>query len=401
MNYFFFIFKSAYHDLMRNKIRTFLTTLGIVIGVLSVIILIALGLGLKQSISDQFDSLGTNLVYILPGQVFNNSGGFRASFSGSVAFDEKDLYELKKIDVAKTVIPGYQKTGKIEALGKAEFATLYGTSEEVFEARNLELDSGELFDKNSVNKKEKVVVMGPKIAEKIFGDIQSAVNQKIRIDNLSFQVIGVLKAKGGGGFGGPNFDEFVYIPYKTAFIISNSKTFTAFTLKSVSTEEVENLKLIAKEMMLKNYEEDDFTVADSKEILTTIQSIFTILNSVLVAIGAVSLIVGGIGIMNIMYVSVTERIREIGIRRAMGALAKDILFQFLAEAVLLSMLGGLIGIALSFILVFVISFFFPAYIDLFSMGMAIVVSSSIGIFFGVFPANAAAKLSPIEAIRYE
>jgi len=375
--------------------------LGIIIGVASVVLLTAFGLGLKQYISDQFDSLGTNLIYVLPGQVFNQSGGFRSSFAGSVSFDEKDLVSLKKINSLSYVVPNLQKSITIDSEGKTEIATLNGSSHEVFLARNLIPKEGRVYDKTDIDKKNKVVVLGSEIAEKLFEQPGLAIDKKIRIEDQAFKVIGVLESKGGGGFGGPNFDKFAYIPYKTGFILTGQKVFNSMVLKVKENESIEQTKEEVRETMLKRYEEDDFTVADSKEFINTIQSIFSILNSVLIAIGAVSLVVGGIGIMNIMYVSVTERIKEIGIRRSIGAMEKDILLQFLAESVLLSLLGGILGLILSYILILGVSFFFPAYIDLNSVVLAIVVSSGIGIFFGVFPARKAANLSPIEAIRYE
>jgi len=403
MNYFLFILISAYSDLMRNKVRTFLTTLGIVIGVSSVVLLQAFGLGLKAYIKGQFDSLGTNLIFVLPGSIFRSGGGgFSPSVMGtSINFDEKDLNNLKRANYAETVVPSLTKSSKIEAMGKNEYATIYGTSEEIFPTRNLEIDQGILFLKSDVNKRAKVAVIGSKIGEKLFGQAEFALDQKISIDKISFKVIGVLKSKGGGGFGGPDFDSFVYIPYKTAFLIDNKKNFSNFVIKAVSSEKINDLKNETDKILLKRYKEDDFSVAESKEILNTVESIFAMLNMVLIAIGAVSLVVGGIGIMNIMYVSVTERIREIGIRRAMGALEKDILLQFLSESVLLSLLGGILGLLLSFAIVLILRIFFPAYIDLNSMLMAILVSSAIGVGFGVFPARSAAKLLPIEAIRYE
>jgi len=403
MNYFVFIITTAYFDLMRNKARTFLTTLGIVIGVASVVLLQAFGLGLKAFIKGQFDSLGTNLVFVLPGNMFRSgSSGFGPSSMGtSISFDEKDLNNLKRINNAETVVPSSTKSSKVDGMGKSEYATIYGTSEEIFPTRNLEINSGILFSKGDINKRAKVAVIGPKIAEKLFGQAEFALDQKISIDKISFKVIGVLKTKGGGGFGGPDFDSFIYIPYKTAFLINNNKNFSNFVMKAVSSEKITDLKSETDKILLKRYKEDEFSVAESKEILNTVESIFAMLNMVLIAIGAVSLVVGGIGIMNIMYVSVTERIREIGIRRAMGALEKDILLQFLSESVLLSLLGGVLGLLLSFAIVLILRIFFPAYIDLNSMLMAIFVSSAIGVGFGVFPARSAARLLPIEAIRYE
>ncbi|MGB9707266.1 MAG: ABC transporter permease [Microgenomates group bacterium] len=400
MKYFIFLIKSSISDLMKNKVRAFLTTLGIVIGVMAVVLLLAFGLGLKNYIADQFNNLGTNLVFVLPGQVFNRSGGF-SGIRSSVTFDEKDYLSLKKAKNAMAVVPVFQKTAIVKAMGKEELSTLYGTSEEIFLIRNLTAQYGEVFKKKDLEKKAKVVVLGPEIAKKLFGDEELALEQKVRIEEQTFKVIGILQSKGGGGLGGPNFDMFVYVPYKTIFNITGKKNFNTFSLKAESEDKVELLKQEIKEIMLKKYNEDDFSVADSREIISTVQSIFSVLNMVLVGIGAISLIVGGIGIMNIMYVSVTERTREVGIRRAIGALKKDILFQFLLEAIILSLIGGLVGIIISYGIIFFVKYFFPAEISLFSVLLAILVSSAIGIFFGVFPAKKAADLSPIEAIRYE
>jgi putative ABC transport system permease protein len=400
MKYFIFLIKSAISDLMKNKVRAFLTTLGIVIGVMAVVLLLAFGVGLKNYIAQQFNNLGTNLVFVLPGQVFNRAGGF-SGIRSSVTFDEKDYLALKKAKNAVAVVPVFQKTAIVKAMGKEEVTTLYGTSEEIFVIRNLNPQYGEVFKKTDLEKKGKVVVLGPEIAKKLFGNEEIALGQKVRIEEQTFRIIGVLESKGGGGLGGPNFDMFVYVPYKTIFNITGKKNFNTFSLKTESEEKVELLKQEIKEIMLKRYNEDDFSVADSREIISTVQAIFSVLNMVLVGIGAVSLIVGGIGIMNIMYVSVTERTREVGIRRALGAFKKDILYQFLLEAVFLSLIGGIIGIIVSYGIVFFVKYFFPAEITITSMLLAISVSSVIGVFFGVFPAKKAADLSPIEAIRYE
>jgi putative ABC transport system permease protein len=400
INYFLFIIRSSFSDLLKNKLRSFLTTLGIVIGVASVVLLLAFGLGLKNYIANQFNNLGTNLVFVLPGQIFNRSGGFSALRS-SITFDEKDYLALKRADFQEAVVPIFQKPALFQAEGKEEQGSLYATSADIFFVRNLNPQLGETFAEKDFIKKAKVAVLGPEIARKLYGSEEEAIGKKIKIESQTFRVIGVLESKGGGGLGGPNLDTFVYVPYRTFFTISGEKSFNTFILKATSEEVISDLKREIEKIMLKRYQKDDFSTADAKEILSTIQAIFSVLNLVLVGIGAISLLVGGIGIMNIMYVSVTERTREIGIRRAIGALEKDILSQFLAESVILSLSGGLIGLIISFIIVTFIHRFFPAEISLLSMFIAVFVSSAIGIFFGVFPARKAAKLSPIEAIRYE
>lgn len=404
MNYFLFIFKSALEDFARNKVRTMLTSLGILIGVASVVLLIALGLGFKKYIKNQFESLGTNLVVIMPGNILGDDGGFGTS-SGTamtgIRFDEKDVVSLKKVKLAEYVVPVFMKTMTFSGQGNSELGTLNATTADIFPLRNLEIEHGEYFNKTDVNKRSKKVVLGAKIAKKIFGSLENSVGKTIKIENQAFKVTGALKAKGGGGFGGPDFDSFVYMPYKSALAFNPNKEFFSINLKVKDENSIEPLKNQVGKILEKRYEEDDFSVIEQTEILNAVSSIFSVINAILVAIAAISLLVGGIGIMNIMYVSVIERVREIGIRRSIGAFEKDILFQFLTEAVILSMLGGLLGLGLSFAIVAIIQRFFPAYINITSVIIALGVSSAIGILFGVFPARKAAKLTPVEAIRYE
>jgi len=403
MNYITSIFKSAVVDFGKNKGRTFLTSLGILIGVMSVVLLMAAGQGLKIYIQQQFESMGSNLLYVMPGNMFGEGGsGLRGAEGGmSPIFEEKDIVTLKKIKEAELVVPYYQKSVKIMFEGKTERSTLNATSEDAFLAHNFVAVYGSTFSAADNSSRNKVVVMGSKIAEKLFGDGSLAIDKKVRIDGQSFKVLGVLEPKGGGGLGGPSFDDFVYIPYKTGYIFNTEKKFIEILVKARSEEELPALKMEIKSELLKRIKDDEFSVVESTEILNTISSIFGILNIVLVAIAAISLVVGGIGILNIMYVTVTERIKEIGVRRALGARRNDILWQFLAEAVVLSVLGGAMGLGLSAIIVLLMQSIFPAYISISSILLALGTSSLIGIVFGVFPAKKAADLSPIDAIRYE
>jgi putative ABC transport system permease protein len=272
---------------------------------------------------------------------------------------------------------------------------------EMFEILNMKPQTGQLFDKADVEKKNKVIVLGANPAKKLFGSAQQAVGKSVTVKDLHFKVIGVLESKGGGGFGEPGMDDHVFLPCKAANSFNPDKKYLVVYIQMTDEKYVEHGKIDVKNLLSKRYSEDDFSVSDQKEIMNMLSSIFNVVNLVLVAIAAISLVVGGVGIMNIMYVSVVERIREIGIRRAVGALDHDILFLFLSESVVLSLAGGIIGLIFAYSVVFVIQKFFPAYISLESVLLALGTSFAIGIFFGVFPARKAAKLTPIEAIIHE
>ena len=401
MNHFIFVIKSAFEDFSRNKGRTFLTSLGIVIGVLSVVILIAFGLGLKKYINDQFQSLGSNIIRVVPGQVLKGGSFSSMGSVSAIRFDSKDVLKLQRLKSAEYVIPIVTRSILVSMGKSTEPATLYASTADIFIALNLQAQYGTIFTKTAVEKRSKIAVIGPKIAAKLFGTADAALGKMIKVDSQNFKIQGVLGSKGGGGFGGPDLDSFVYMPHTTAQVFNPDKKFLAIIVKSKSDISIASAKDEISTALLKRYKVDDFSVIDQAELLGAIEGIFGMLNTVLVAIAAVSLVVGGIGIMNIMYVTVTERIKEIGIRRALGARTSDILLQFLVESVALSILGGFIGLALAFIIVYFMQSFFPAYIDLNSVLLALGVSSVIGVIFGVFPAKKAADLSPIDAIRNE
>ena len=392
------IIKAAFADFKRNKVRTLLTSLGIMIGVLSVVMLIALGLGLKNYIEQQFESLGANLVMVMPGSGFNPDQGFGAGLVGGGAdFDERDVVKLSRIDEADYVVPVYFKTIEVESDGKQEYGYLQGVNEQSFKVMNLEVLEGEAFGKSEVQRRAKVVVLGNTLSKELYGKAEDGLGRKVEILGQRLRVIGVLKKKGDR-----EMDSSAIMPYSTTFgSINPDKTFYSIYLGIEDDEKVEEAKKRAEEVLLDRYDEEDFSVTEQSEILSTVSSIFSIINSVLIAIGSISLVVGGIGIMNIMYASVTERTKEIGIRRAIGATKEDIRKQFLIESVILSVLGGFLGLVLAGLIVIGIRFFFPAAINVWAVIAAFGVSSVIGVFFGVFPAKRAANLSPIEAIRYE
>lgn len=393
------LIRVSLNDFKRNRVRTFLTALGITIGVLSVVLLIALGLGLKNYLKQQFESLGANLVMIMPGSGIGGEGGFGgpAGLFGGVDFDEKDVSNLKRISKAKYVVPVYFDNALMKSSENEHLGYIMGMSEEAFPLMNLKLLEGESFDKSDVSARAKKVVLGNTVAENLFDNFENAIGSTIRFKNLRFKVVGVLEKKGDR-----ELDNSVVIPYKTTFgSINPDKTFWAIYLGVENKDDVEGVKEKAEQVLLKRYNGDEFAVIEQSEILSTINQIFSVVNGILIAIGSISLLVGGIGIMNIMYATVTERTKEIGIRRAVGATSNDILLQFLTESVILSVLGGAVGLILASLIVLAIRTFFPAEINLLSVVITLVISSGIGIFFGVFPAKRAAKLSPIEAIRYE
>lgn len=398
---FLHLLKTAFKDFKRNKVRTILTSLGIMIGVLSVVLLIALGIGLRNYLEEQFDNLGANLIMIFPGNVFSEDsgigGGFGPGLAAGAEFDEKDVNNLRRISELDYVVPVFFKSLVIEAGTEKRTGYVQGTNEDVFEVMNLNMEAGNHFDKSDVIKKSKIVVLGYNMADGLFGSPESAINKTVKISGQKYRVTGVAEKMGD-----QEMDNSAIMPYRTTFgRLNPSKTFFSIYLGVKSDDDIEIVKEKAEEMLIKRYDEDDFSVAEQSEILSAVNSIFAIVNAILVAIGSISLLVGGIGIMNIMYASVTERTKEVGIRRAIGATKKDILTQFLVESIILSFLGGLAGLLLASLIVLAIRTIFPAAINLLAVTITFGVSSVIGIFFGVFPARRAANLSPISAIRYE
>jgi putative ABC transport system permease protein len=395
------LLKSSVRAIFKNKSRTILTSLGIIIGVTSVILLTSIGAGLKTYVSEQFESLGANTVYISPGQVFNDSGGFS---QGSMVFNKftlKDVESLERKFRSLTIMPTNTTFANIESSNATKKSMeINGTVPEYGPSANLvpSEGNGRWFTQEEVDKKVPVIVVGNKLASDLFPN-GNALGKKIIIKGKTLRIIGVTDSTGGGIGGG--VDSIAIVPLTVAYSLSGNKDISAIMVQAPDKDSVPKVKRDLTKFMETRYDEEGFTVFDSSQLLESINSIISVLTAALSGIAAISLVVGGIGIMNIMLVSVTERTKEIGLRKAIGAYPRAILLQFVIEAVILSCLGGLIGILLGFLGTLAINSFFPARLTIGSVLLAFGVSSMVGIIFGVAPARKASKLSPIEALRYE
>lgn len=399
------LLKSSFRSILKNKSRTILTSLGIIIGVTSVILLTSIGNGLKSYITDQFDALGANSIFVSPGKIFDDKGGFSSGSSGryvTTKFSLTDVNNIKRNVRGNTVIPLSVASVEIKSnkVTKTNIS-LIGATYQYADAANVKppSNSGRFFTQEEDNKKSAVVVLGYGIAKDLFPS-SNPIGKKVIIKGKNFHVIGVVEKK-GSSFGGPDQDNQMYTPIGNVFNLNGNQDINQIFIKTKNKDDVTSTKEAIKKLFLKKFDKDAFTVFDSSQLLSSINSIIGILTVGLTGIAAISLVVGGIGIMNIMLVTVTERTKEIGLRKAIGAYPRAILIQFLIEAMILSSLGGFIGIALGGLGTLAINSFFPAKITFSSVAIAFGVSAAVGVIFGVAPASRAAKLSPIEALRYE
>lgn len=394
--------KVAILALKTNKIRSFLTMLGVIIGVAAVILLVSIGSGLKIYVTKQFESLGANLIIVLPGKIkIAPRGGQSEGFPGGTS--KLTLADARRIEREATKItaalPLVQTNTTVKFGNKSLSSILIiGTSEDYSLIRNFPLDSGVFFSASQVSGGKRVAIIGKKVEEDLFG-ANDPLGEKIILGEERYKVIGVFSKK--GAFAGVDLDNQITIPITAAQKQFGIENLNLIYVQAKTTEIVPATISEIEKILGKRLKEDEFTVMDPKEILSTMGSILSVLTLALSGIAAISLLVGGIGIMNIMLVSVTQRTSEIGLRKAVGATPAAILSQFLIEAVILSAGGGIIGILLGILGSFALHQIVPAALSLWSILLAFGVSTVVGIIFGVAPALRAAKLNPIDALRWE
>ncbi|MCI6104567.1 MAG: ABC transporter permease [Alloprevotella sp.] len=403
------LFKIALRAIAANKLRSFLTMLGIIIGVASVIAMIAIGQGSKQSIQKNISEMGSNMIMIRPGQD-RGPGGARQDASEMQTLKLKD-YELLKENCRylAAISPSVSSGGQFVAGNSNTPSTIYGISADYLEIRQLKVQDGEMFTDEDIRTSAKVCVIGKTVADNLFPNGEDPVGRTIRFKSIPFRVVGVLKSKGYNSFG-MDQDDLVLAPYTTVMKRILSVTYLQGINASALTEgmtqeaidEITNL-LRESHRIKAGVDEDNFNIRSQEEMAAMMNSTSDTMTLLLLVVACISLIVGGIGIMNIMYVSVTERTREIGLRMSVGARGIDILAQFLIEAVLLSVSGGIIGILCGLGAAWSINVFahWPVLVQPWSVFLSFVVCTATGIFFGWYPAKKAASLDPIEALRYE
>ena len=407
------LFKIALRAIGANKMRSFLTALGIIIGVASVITMLAIGQGSKRSIQANIAEMGSNMIMIQPGA--DMRGGVRQDASAMETLKMTDYEGIKnECNYIKAISPLVSKSGQWIYGNNNTPSSLYGINQDYLEIRQLSVDEGEMFTDADIKSSAKVCILGQTVVDNLFPDGSDPVGKVVRFNSIPFRVIGVLKKKGYNSMG-MDQDDLVLAPYTTVMKRILAQTYLSGIQCSAITEGVTDkateqiTEILRRNHKLKDAtdtteaDDDDFNIRSQEELASMMNSTTDMLTILLGCVAGISLIVGGIGIMNIMYVSVTERTREIGLRMSVGARGIDILNQFLIEAILLSITGGLIGVLLGVGASYAVNLIarWPIYIQPWSIIMSFAVCTFTGVFFGWYPAKKAAQLDPIEAIRYE
>ena len=401
------LLKIALRALANNKLRGFLTMLGIIIGVASVITMLAIGQGSKRSIQAQISEMGSNMIMIQPGA--DMRGGVRQDASAMETLKLQDYEDIvNETRYVSATSPSVNSSGQAIYGANNAPTTVYGISPDYMEIRRYEVEDGDMFSDQDVQTAAKVCVIGKTVVDNLFPGGENPVGKVIRFQKLPFRVVGVLKSKGYNSMG-MDQDDLILAPYTTIqkkiLAITHLQGITCSALKEEYTDQAidEISEILRRNHRLRETDDDDFTIRSMQELSTMLTSTTDIMTTLLAAVAGISLLVGGIGIMNIMYVSVTERTREIGLRMSIGAKGMDILAQFLIESILISVTGGLIGVlfGVGAALIVNVVAHFPIYIQPWSVLLSFVVCTVTGGFFGWYPAKKAAQLDPIEAIRYE
>ena len=401
------LFKIALRALSNNKLRAFLTMLGIIIGVASVIAMLAIGQGSKKSIQQQIAEMGSNMIMIHPGAEMR--GGVRQDPSAMQTLKLENYDRLcEECTYLSAISPNVSSSGQLIAGRNNYPSSVSGVSMDYLTIRQLSVEQGEMFSENDIRTAAKVCVIGKTIVDNLFPDGDDPIGKVIRCNQIPFRVVGVLKSKGYNSMG-MDQDDVVLAPYSTVMKRLLSQTYLSGIFASALTEDLteeavdEITTLLRREHKLEETDEDDFSIRTQQELSSMLNTTTDLMTTLLACIAGISLVVGGIGIMNIMYVSVTERTREIGLRMSVGARGIDILSQFLIESILISITGGLIGVFIgcgASLLIKTVAHW-PVFIQPWSVLLSFLVCTFTGVFFGWYPAKKAADLDPIEALRYE
>ena len=404
------IFKVAVLAILRNKTRSLLTCLGIIVGIAAVIEVLAIGKGASTMMVKEISSMGNNLVMVFPDR--NRSGAIRMGLGSGQTMTADDAEAIKKelSHLVEYVSPAVNVSAQLIRQNRNWNCRISGTSADLPEVRNWQIGEGRFFSEEEVKSSERVCVIGTTVRDNLFEAYENVVGETIRIGAMPFKVVGILSPKGANGWG-QDQDDTVMAPYTTVSRVLQRSKFRSINMMNLSLKNMDNLEeakrevtqLLRQRHKLPDYQDDDFEMRDTTEIMSTMGSVSSLMTVLLTAVAAISLLVGGIGIMNIMLVSVTERIKEIGLRMAIGATPANILCQFILEAVVLSTVGGALGVGLGISVAKMIGEIqhWPIIIEVSSTIYTFLFSAFVGMFFGFYPAYRASKLNPIDCLRYE